>query len=99
MTVETAPGGQKLDVRLDWSGVPGDSTTPRDVRQYVVYRRLSGATTRTAIASRPTLRTSSYRYQDFALPVAAGTCQYGRAARDCSGLSAARSVTATVTFA
>lgn len=98
VTVETAPAGQNLDVRLDWSGVAGDSTTPRDVRQYVVYRRLSGATTWTAIASRPAHRTSAYRYQDFALPVVAGTYEYGLAARDCSGLSAVRSATATVTL-
>ena len=98
VTVETAPAGQKLDVRLDWSGVAGDSTTPRDVRQYVVYRRLSGATTWTAIASRPARRTASYRYQDFALLVAAGTYEYGLAARDCSGLSAVRSGTTTVTL-
>ncbi len=98
VTVETALAGQKQDVRLDWSGVAGDSTSPRDVRQYVVYRRLSGATTWTAIASRPARRTSSYRYQDFALPVTAGTYEYGLAARDCSGLSAVRSGTATVTL-
>lgn len=98
VAVETAPAGQKLDVRLDWSGVAGDSTPPRDVRQYVVYRRLSGATAWTAIASRPARRSASYRYQDFALPVAAGTYQYGLAARDCSGLSAVRTGTATVTL-
>lgn len=98
VTVETALAGQKLDVRLDWSGVAGDSTAPRDVRQYVIYRRLNGATTWTAIASRPARRTASYRYQDFALPVAAGTYEYGLAARDCGGLSAVRTGTATVTL-
>lgn len=98
VTVETAPAGQKLDVRLDWSGVAGDSTTPRDVRQYVLYRRQNTSTTWTAIASRPARRSSAYRYQDFALPITAGTYEYGLAARDCSGLSAVRSGTATVTL-
>ncbi|HEY3285555.1 MAG TPA: hypothetical protein VGJ96_00380 [Gemmatimonadaceae bacterium] len=98
VTVETAPAGQKLDVRLDWSGVVGDSTSPRDVRQYVLYRRPSGASSWTAIASRPARRASAYRYQDFAIPDSAGTYQYGLAARDCSGLSGVRVGTATVTF-
>lgn len=97
VTVETAPAGQKLDVRLDWSGVTGDSTAPKDVRQYVVYRRPSGSAEWTAIASRPARRASTYRYQDFAIPDSAGTYQYGLAARDCSGLSAVRTGTATVT--
>ncbi len=98
VTVETAPAGQKLDIRLDWSGVAGDSTSPRDVREYVLYRRVSGASTWTALASRPARRASTYRYQDFAIPLVAGTYEYGLAARDCSGLSAVRSGTATVTF-
>jgi type II secretory pathway pseudopilin PulG len=98
VTVESAPAGQKLDVRLDWSAVAGDSTSPRDVRQYVLFRRLTTATTWTPIASRPARRTSSYRYQDFALPLTAGTYEYGLAARDCAGLSAVRTGTATVTF-
>lgn len=98
VTVETAPAGAKLDVRLDWSAVAGDSTAPRDVRQYILYRRLSGATTWTPIGSKPSRGTRTYRHLDFALPVAAGTYQYGLAARDCSGLSVVRTGTATVTF-
>ena len=98
VTVETAPSGGTLDVKLSWSGVAGDSTAPRDVRQYVIYRRLSGATTWAAIGSKPAVRTGAYQYQDFALPVAAGTYEYGLAARDCSALSAIRSGTTTVTF-
>ncbi len=98
VTVENAPAGQKLDVRLGWSGVAGDSTAPRDVRQYVLYRRLSGATTWTPIGSRPAVRGSAYRFQDFDVPVVAGTYEYGVAARDCSGLSALRTGTSTVTF-
>ena len=90
--------GTKLDVRLSWTAVAGDSTAPRDVRQYILYRRLNGATTWTPIGSKPALATSNYRYQDFALPVAAGTYQYGLAARDCSALSAVRAGSATVTF-
>lgn len=98
VTVETAPAGAKLDVRLDWTGVAGDSTAPRDVRQYILYRRLNGATTWTPIGSKPARGASNYRYLDFALPVAAGTYQYGLAARDCSALSAVRTGSATVTF-
>ncbi len=98
VTVETAPAGAKLDVRLDWSGVAGDSTAPRDVRQYVVYRRLSGAASWTVIGSRSARRASAYRYLDFALPLAAGTYEYGVAARDCSGLSGVRTGSATVAF-
>jgi hypothetical protein len=98
VTVETAPAGQKLDVRLDWTAVAGDSTTPRDVRHYVVYRRVSGASTWTAIGSKPARAARAYRYQDFALPLAAGTYEYGLAAADCSGLSGVRTGTATVTF-
>lgn len=97
VTVETAPAGQQLAVRLDWSGVAGDSTAPRDVRQYVLYRRLSGASTWTPLASQPARRATVYRYQDFALPAAAGTYEYGLAARDCAGLSAVRTGTTTVT--
>lgn len=97
VTVETAAGA-KLDVRLDWTGVAGDSTAPRDVRQYILYRRLNGTTPWTPIGSKPALGTSNYRYQDFALPVAAGTYQYGLAARDCSGLSVVRTGSATVTL-
>lgn len=95
---ETAPAGQKRDIRLDWSGVAGDSTSPRDVRQYVLYRRLSGATTWTPIGSKPARGASAYRYLDFALPVAAGTYQYGVAARDCARLSSVRAGSSTVTF-
>lgn len=98
VTVETAPAGAKLDVRLDWTAVAGDSTAPRDVRQYILYRRLNGATTWTPIGSKPARGARTYRYLDFAVPVAAGTYQYGLAARDCSGLSVVRTGTATVTF-
>ena len=98
VTVETAPAGARLDVRLDWSAVAGDSTAPRDVRQYVLYRRLSSATTWIPIGSKSARGARNYRYQDFALPTVAGTYQYGLAARDCSGLSVVRAGTATVTF-
>lgn len=98
VTVETAPAGAKLAVRLDWSAVAGDSTSPRDVLQYVVYRRLSGATTWTPIGSTPARRTSSYRFEDFALPMTAGEYQYGLAARDCSALGSVRVGTETVTI-
>ncbi|MBM3907179.1 MAG: hypothetical protein FJ363_03760 [Gemmatimonadetes bacterium] len=85
-------------MRLDWPGVAGDSTAPRDVRAYVVFRRLSGASAWTAIASRPARRATAYRYQDFDLSVTAGTYQYGVAARDCGGLSSVRTGTTTVTL-
>ena len=98
VTVETAPAGQKLDVRLDWSAVAGDSTAPRDVRQYIVYRKLNAAATWTVIGSKPARGAGTYRYLDFALPVTAGTYQYGLVARDCSRMSALRTGTATVTF-
>jgi hypothetical protein len=98
VSVETAPAGAKLAVRLDWSAVAGDSTSPRDVRQYVVYRRLSGASTWTPIGSNPARGAGTYRYQDFALPVTPGEYQYGLAARDCSALGSVRTGTETVTF-
>ena len=98
VTVETAPAGAKLDTRLDWTAVAGDSTAPRDVQQYVVYRRLSGAGTWTPIGSKPARGANAYRYLDFALPTIAGTYEYGLAARDCSGLSVVTAGTATVTF-
>jgi hypothetical protein len=98
VTVENAPAGQKLDVRLDWTSVAGDSTAPRDVRQYILYRRVNGATTCIPIGSKPARGARNYRYLDLAIPVAAGTYQYGLAARDCSGLSVVRAGTATVTF-
>jgi Tfp pilus assembly protein FimT len=98
VTVENAPAGQKLDVRLDWTSVAGDSTAPRDVRQYILYRRVNGATTWIPIGSKPARGARNYRYLDLAIPVAAGTYQYGLAARDCSGLSVVRAGTATVTF-
>lgn len=98
VTVETAPAGQKLDVRLDWSGVAGDSTAPKDVREYVLYKRRSGATSWTAFASRPARRASTYRYQDFSIQSDTGTFQYGVAARDCSGVSTVRTGTSTVTI-
>jgi Tfp pilus assembly protein FimT len=98
VVVETASGGQKRDVRLDWSSVAGDSTPPRDVRQYVVYRRLSGATTWSAIGSKPARGARTYRFLDFALPVAAGDYQYALAARDCSGISPMRTGTSLVTI-
>ncbi len=95
--VETAPAGAKRDVRLDWSAIAGDSTSPRDVRQYVLYRRLSGAAAWTPIGSKVARGASAYRYQDFALPVT-GTYEYGIAARDCTGLSSTRTGSSTVTF-
>lgn len=98
VSVATAPAGAKLAVRLDWSAVAGDSTSPRDVQQYVVYRRLSGATTWTPIGSTPARRTSTYRFEDFALPIAAGEYQYGLAARDCSAQGSVRVGTEKVTF-
>ncbi|MFA6167246.1 MAG: hypothetical protein WC700_11565 [Gemmatimonadaceae bacterium] len=98
VTVETAPAGAKLDVRLDWSAVAGDSTSPRDVRQYIVYRRLSGATTWTPIGSTPARGASTYRYQDFAIPRTAGTYEYGVAARDCALQGGVRTGAATVIF-
>jgi type II secretory pathway pseudopilin PulG len=98
VTVENAPGGQKQDVRLDWTAVAGDSTAPRDVREYVLYRKLSAATSWTVIGSKPARGAGSYRYLDLAVPVAAGTYVYALAARDCSNLSAMRSGTAAVTF-
>ncbi len=98
VTVETAPAGAKLDVRLDWTAVAGDSTAPRDVRQYVLYRRLNGAALWTPIGDKPARGASTYRYLDFSLPVTAGTYQYGLAARDCGTQSAVRAGTATVTF-
>lgn len=98
VTVETAPGGDKLGVRLEWSAVPGDSTPPRDVRQYVLYRRLSGVSTWTPIDSKPALGANDYRHADYALPTVPGTYRYGLAARNCSGVGAVRSGTETVTF-
>jgi type II secretory pathway pseudopilin PulG len=98
VTVETATAGAKQDVLLAWSAVAGDSTAPRDVRQYVLYRKLNSATSWTVIGSSPALGTSSYRFKDFALPTVAGTYQYGLAARDCSGMSAVQTGTATVAF-
>jgi hypothetical protein len=98
VTEETAPAGDKLGVRLEWSAVPGDSTAPRDVRQYVLYRRLSGVSTWTPIGSKPALGANNYRYADYALPTVAGTYRYGLAARNCSGVGAVRSGTETVTF-
>lgn len=98
VTVETAPAGAKLDVRLDWSAVAGDSTAPRDVRSYVVYRRVASTGTWAPIGSRQALRTASYRYQDFALPTTSASYEYGVATRDCSGISAIRTGTATVTL-
>lgn len=98
VTVETAPAGAKLSVRLDWSAVAGDSTAPRDVRQYIVYRRLSGATEWTPIGSTPARGAGTYRYQDFALPMTPGEYQYGLAARDCAAQGSVRTGTETVTF-
>jgi type II secretory pathway pseudopilin PulG len=98
VTVDTARAGAKLDVRLDWSAVAGDSTSPRDVRQYIVYRRLSGAATWTPIGSKPARGARTYRYQDFALPLTAGEYEYGLAARDCAGQGNVRTGTETVTF-
>lgn len=98
VAVETAPAGAKLAVRLGWSAVAGDSTSPRDVRQYVVYRRLSGAATWTPIGSTPARRAGTYQYRDFALPMTPGVYEYGLAARDCSALGGMRTGTATVTF-
>ena len=92
------PPQSKLDVRLSWTAVAGDSTAPRDVRQYILYRRLSGATIWTPIGSKPARGALNYQYLDFALPVVAGTYQYGVAARDCSGLSAVRLGTFAVIF-
>lgn len=88
---------QKRDVRLDWTGVAGDSTAPRDVRQYLLFRRLSGASSWSVIGTKPARGSSRYQFQDFAIPDS-GTYQYGIAARDCSGLSAVRTGSATVTF-
>lgn len=98
VSVATAPAGAKLNVRLDWSAVAGDSTAPRDVRQYIVYRRLSGASTWTPIGSKPARGASTYRYEDFALPMTPGEYQYGLAARDCSAQGSVRTGTETVTF-
>jgi type II secretory pathway pseudopilin PulG len=98
VAVETAPAGAKLAVRLGWSAVAGDSTSPRDVRQYVVYRRLSGAATWTPIGSTPSRGANAYQYRDFALPMTPGTYEYGLAARDCASLGSVRTGTATVTF-
>ncbi len=98
VNVETAPAGAKLGVRLDWTAVAGDSTAPRDVRQYIVYRRLSGAASWTPIGSKPARGARDYRYLDFALPTVAGTYEYGFAVRDCSSQSGVRSGTSTVTF-
>ncbi len=98
VSVATAPAGAKLNVRLDWSAVAGDSTAPRDVRQYIVYRRLSGASTWTPIGSKPARGASTYRYEDFALPMTPGEYQYGLAARDCSAQGSVRTGTQTVTF-
>ena len=98
VTVDAAPNGQKLDVRLNWTPVAGDSTSPRDVRQYILYRKLSTATSWTVIGSKPARGGGTHRYLDFALPTTAGTYQYGLAARDCSTTSAVRTGTATVTF-
>lgn len=98
VTVETAPAGAKLDVRLDWTAVAGDSTSPRDVLQYILYRRVSDSVTWIPIGSKPSRGASTYRYLDMALPTVAGTYEYGLAARDCSGLSVVRAGTATVTF-
>ncbi len=101
VTVENVPAGrsaagQKVDIRLDWSAVAGDSTTPRDVRDYVLYRKLSTDSIWTRIGSKPARGSSNYRYQDFAMPVAAGTYQWGLVARDCSSQSAVRTGTASV---
>jgi len=98
VTFENAPGGSKRDVRLDWTAVAGDSTAPRDVRVYVLYRRLSGATAWTIIGSKPARGARTYRYLDFDVPLAAGEYQYGLSARDCSSMSAVRTGTQTVTF-
>ena len=98
VTVETAPAGATLDVRLDWSAVAGDSTSPRDVRQYIVYRRLSSAATWTPIGSTPARGASTYRYQDFAIPMTAGTYEYGVAARDCALQGGVRTGAETVDF-
>jgi len=101
VVIDSAGGSlpmSKLDVRLSWTAVAGDSTAPRDVRQYIVYRRLSSATTWTPIGSKPARAALNYQYLDFALPVVAGTYQYGVAARDCSGLSAVRLGTSAVVF-
>jgi len=98
VTVETAKAGEKQDVRLDWSAVAGDSIAPRDVREYVLYRKLSSAANWTVIGSKPARGAGAYEYLDFALPVASGTYQYGLAARDCSNVSSVRTGTATVTF-
>jgi hypothetical protein len=97
VTAETAPGGQTRDVLLDWTGVAGDSTAPRAIRQYVLYRRRSGASPWLAIGSKPARGASAYKFQDFSVPDS-GTYQYGVSARDCSRLSAVRAASATVTF-
>ncbi|MDP1890185.1 MAG: hypothetical protein Q8K55_04780 [Gemmatimonadaceae bacterium] len=96
VTVQTAPAGAKLGVRLDWPAVAGDSTAPRDVRQYIVFRRIYGTTAWTTIGSQPARGASNYRYQDFALPMTPGAYQYGLAARDCSALGSVRLGTDTV---
>ena len=98
VNVETAPAGAKLDVRLDWTAVAGDSTAPRDVRQYIIFRRLSGAASWTPIGSKPARGAHDYRYLDFALPTVAGTYDYGFAVRDCSSQSGVRSGASSVTF-
>ena len=98
VTVESAPAGAKRGVRLDWSAVAGDSTSPRDVRQYVLYRRLDGATTWTTLDSKPARGAGTYRYVDYALPTVAGEYEYGVAARDCAGQSSVRRGTDRVTF-
>jgi hypothetical protein len=98
VSVDAATAGQKLDVQLNWSAVAGDSTPPRNVREYVVYRRLNGATSWSVIGSKPARGATAYRYLDFALPIVAGNYQYGLAARHCSGLSAITTGSALVTF-
>ena len=98
VTTETAPAGAKRDVRLDWTAVAGDSTAPRDVRDYVIYRKLSAASTWTSIGTKPARGSRNYRYQDFDVPATAGTYVWGLAARDCSGQSAVRTSSASVTF-
>ena len=98
VTTETAPAGAKRDIRLDWTAVAGDSTAPRDVREYVIYRKLSSASTWTPIGTKPARGAQNYRYQDFDVPTTAGTYVWGLAARDCSGQSAVRTSSASVTF-
>ncbi len=98
VSVDNAPAGAKQDVQLNWAAVAGDSTAPRDVRQYVVYRRLSGAATWTVIGSKPARGAGAYRYYDFDLPVVAGNYQYGLTARDCSNTSTIRTGSALVSI-